>query len=265
MPYGVRAAQGKVTATALVPGRLTQQSQRCTRTGRQAHQLPRHRPPAHRHRRGPRGPTVIITNDNDITTKALTGQYARRIPIEQRLAEIIQGFCPDALSSAVNLNVDLDVVLCVLAQALTAALRMRLPGNYGNATPTPSSGASSKPPGEIISDPAGITIKINRRAYSLVLRHTDLPRPPPSPGGTDAASTSSSPNPWAEVLVRKSVDLGSGAARASLCKGKEVLRGRAGSRSRGRRPDQASCFLLTRFWAIEVFSPSPGMITHAAR
>ena len=189
----------------------------------------------------------------------------RRIPIEQRLAEIIQGFCADALSSAVNLNVDLNVVLCVLAQALTAALRMRLPGNYGNATPTPSSGASSKPPGEIISDPAGITIKINRRAYSLVLRHTDLPRPPPSPGGTDAASTSSSPNPWAEVLVRKSVDLGSGAARASLCKGKEVLRGRAGSRSRGRRPDQASCFLLTRFWAIEVFSPSPGMITHAAR
>ena len=34
--------------------------------------------------------------------------------IEQRLAEIIQAFCADALSSAVNLNVDLDVVLCVL-------------------------------------------------------------------------------------------------------------------------------------------------------
>ena len=31
------------------------------------------------------------------------------------------------------------------------------------------------------------------------------------------------------------------------------------------RPDQASCFLPKRFWTIEVFSPSPGMISHAAR
>jgi hypothetical protein len=62
--------------------------------------------------------------------------------IEQRLAEIIQAFCADALSSAVNL----DVVLCVLAQALTAAFRLRLPGNYAHATPTPSSAASSTPP-----------------------------------------------------------------------------------------------------------------------
>src|SRR5882672_2841091 len=69
-------------------------------------------------------PTVIITNDEQIKTKALIAQYARRMTIEQRLAEIIQAFCADALSSAVNLNVDLDVVLCVLAQALTAAFRL---------------------------------------------------------------------------------------------------------------------------------------------
>jgi len=37
--------------------------------------------------------------------------------IEQRLAEIIRAFCADALSSTVNLNVDLDVMLAVLAQA----------------------------------------------------------------------------------------------------------------------------------------------------
>jgi len=39
----------------------------------------------------------------------------------------------------------------------------------------------------------------------------------------------------------------------------------AGSRSCGCRPDQASCFLPMRFSAIEVVSPSEGMITHAAR
>ena len=79
-------------------------------------------------------PTVIITNDHDTPTKTLIERYARRMTIEQRLAEIIRAFHADALSSAVNLNVDLDIMLCVLAQALLAALRARLPG-YAAATP----------------------------------------------------------------------------------------------------------------------------------
>jgi hypothetical protein len=120
-------------------------------------------------------PTVIITNDTGITTKALIGHYARRMTIEQRLAEIIQAFCADALSSAVNLNVDLDVVLCVLAQALTAAFRLRLPGNYAHATPDTLQRRFLDTPGEINSDGTGITVKINRRAYSPVLRHASLP------------------------------------------------------------------------------------------
>ena len=69
--------------------------------------------------------------------------------IEQRLAEIIQAFCADALSSAVNLNVDLDVVLCVLAQALTAAYRLRLHGNYAHATPGTLQRRFLDTPGEI--------------------------------------------------------------------------------------------------------------------
>jgi transposase len=124
---------------------------------------------------GREAPTVIITNDYEIKTRALIGQYARRMTIEQRLAEIIQAFCADALSSAVNLNVDLDVVLCVLAQALTAAFRLRLPGNYGQATPDTLQRRFLDTPGEIISNGTGITVKINRRAYSPVLRHADLP------------------------------------------------------------------------------------------
>jgi hypothetical protein len=120
-------------------------------------------------------PTVIISNDHEITTRALTGQYGRRMTTGQRLAEIIQAFCADALSSAVNLNVDLDVVLCVLARALTAAFRLRLPGNYGQATPDTLQRRFPGTPGEIISTGASITVKINRRAYSPVLRHASLP------------------------------------------------------------------------------------------
>jgi hypothetical protein len=124
---------------------------------------------------GREAPTVIITNDYAIKTKALIEQYARRMTIEQRLAEIIQAFRADALSSAVNLNVDLDVVLCVLAQALTAAFRLRLPGNYDHATPDTLQRRFLDTPGEIINTGTGITVKINRRAYSPVLRHADLP------------------------------------------------------------------------------------------
>jgi transposase-like protein len=120
-------------------------------------------------------PTVIITNDHGITAKALIRQYARRMTIEQRLAEIIQAFCADALSSTVNLNVDLDVVLCVLAQALLAAFRTRLGGGYAAATPDTLQRRFLDSSGTIISDGDTITIRIDRRAYSPVLRQATLP------------------------------------------------------------------------------------------
>jgi transposase len=119
-------------------------------------------------------PTVIITNDTDIAIRALVARYARRMTIEQRLAEIIRAFCADALSSTVNLNVDLDVMLAVLAQALTAALRARLPG-YGAATPDTIQRRFLETPGQIITCGDTITVRLERRAFSPVLRKAQLP------------------------------------------------------------------------------------------
>jgi len=123
---------------------------------------------------GREAPTVIITNDTDLPTKALIEHYARRMTIEQRLAEIIQAFHADALSSTVNLNVDLDIMLCVLAQALTAALRARLPG-YAHVTPDVLQRRFLETPGQIITTNTTITVRLDRRAYSPVLRQADLP------------------------------------------------------------------------------------------
>jgi hypothetical protein len=125
-------------------------------------------------------PTVIITNDRDTTTRNLIRQYARRMTIEQRLAEIIRAFCADALSSAVNLNVDLDIMLAVLAQALLAALRARLPG-YAAATPDVIQRRFLETPGQIITDDHTITVRLERRAYSPVLRQASLPQHTPIP------------------------------------------------------------------------------------
>jgi len=120
-------------------------------------------------------PTVIITNDDDITTRALIGQYARRMTIEQRLAEIIQAFCADALSSTVNLNVDLDIMLAVLAQGLLAAFRGRLGAGYAHAAPDTIQRRFLDTPGTIITNGDAITVRIDRRAYSPVLREARLP------------------------------------------------------------------------------------------
>ena len=129
---------------------------------------------------GREAPTVIITNDDQVKTRALVQQYARRMTIEQRLAEIIRAFCADALSSTVNLNVDLDVMLAVLAQALTAALRARLPG-YAAVTPDTIQRRFLETPGQIITTPEAVTIRLERRAFSPVLRSADLPPATPVP------------------------------------------------------------------------------------
>ena len=120
-------------------------------------------------------PTVIITNDRDLKPKALIERYARRMTIEQRLAEIIRAFCADALSSTVNLNVDLDIMLCVLAQALLAAFRARLGAGYTAATPDTLQRRFLDSSGTITTTGDKVTVRIDRRAYSPVLRQASLP------------------------------------------------------------------------------------------
>ncbi len=120
-------------------------------------------------------PTVIITNEHQATVRNLISQYARRMTIEQRLAEIIRSFCADALSSTVNLNVDLDIMLCVLAQALLAAFRTRLGPGYATATPDTLQRRFLDSSGTITTTGDQITVRIDRRAYSPVLRQASLP------------------------------------------------------------------------------------------
>jgi len=79
-------------------------------------------------------PTILITNQHSMPAKQVIETYSRRMNIEQRLAEAIRSFHLDSLTGAVALNIDLDVVLTVLAHTLCAALRRRIPG-YATATP----------------------------------------------------------------------------------------------------------------------------------
>jgi len=120
-------------------------------------------------------PTVIITNDTTSTARQLIERYAHRMTIEQRLAEAIRAFHLDALASAVPLNVDLDVVLSVLAGATCAALRRRLGTGYTTATPDTLQRRFLHTGGLIINHGDRITVRLDRRTYSPVLRNADLP------------------------------------------------------------------------------------------
>lgn len=123
---------------------------------------------------GREAPTILITNDRDSTPKQLIERYARRMTIEQRLAESIRSFHLDALSSAVPLNVDLDVVLSVLAGAVCASLRRRLSG-YHTATPDTLQRRFLSTGGVILNREDAITVRLDRRTYSPVLRSADIP------------------------------------------------------------------------------------------
>jgi hypothetical protein len=119
-------------------------------------------------------PTVIITNNRVRTAKQIIERYARRMTIEQRLAESIRSFHVDALTGAVPLNVDLDVTLSVLANAVCASLRRRLTG-YHHATPDTLQRRFLSTGGVILNRGHTIVIRLNRRTYSPVLRQADIP------------------------------------------------------------------------------------------
>ena len=137
-------------------------------------------------------PTVIITNDtHDDHPRP---DHPVRPPDDHRAAagRAHRAFCADALSSTVNLNVDLDVMLAVLAQALTAALRARLPG-YATVTPDTIQRRFLETPGQIITIPDTVTVRLERRAFSPVLRKADLPPATPVPWWGAVLSATSSP------------------------------------------------------------------------
>lgn len=63
-------------------------------------------------------PTILLTNDFKRSPKVIITRYAQRMLIENGLADSVDFFHLDALSSAVALNVDFDVLLTVIASGI---------------------------------------------------------------------------------------------------------------------------------------------------
>lgn len=73
-------------------------------------------------------PTILLTNERRISPKRLITRYAQRMLIENALSDAVRFFHLDALSSAVGLKVDFDMVLLVIASGFYRRLAKRMRG-----------------------------------------------------------------------------------------------------------------------------------------
>ena len=113
-------------------------------------------------------PTVILTNDFHSTPKALITRYARRMLIENGLADAVDFFHLDSLSSAVALKVDFDVLLTVMASALYRLLARRLKG-YERATAAQLFRRFLHAPAQVEVGPERVLVTLPKRAHNPIL------------------------------------------------------------------------------------------------
>jgi hypothetical protein len=78
-------------------------------------------------------PTIILTNNDTIRQPALVTRYAQRMLIENGIAEAVQFFHLDALSSMVGLKVDFDLQLTLMASSLYRLFAAKVGSGYGHA------------------------------------------------------------------------------------------------------------------------------------
>ena len=77
-------------------------------------------------------PTILLTNQHQVSAAALITRYAHRMLIENGLSDAVRFFHLDALSSAVGLKVDFDMALLVIASGLYRLLARQMRG-YADA------------------------------------------------------------------------------------------------------------------------------------
>jgi hypothetical protein len=82
---------------------------------------------------GHEDPTVLLTNNFKIHCPALVTRYAQRMLVENSIADAVQFFHVDALSSLVGLRVDLDLQVTLMASTLYRLLAEKVGGLYRHA------------------------------------------------------------------------------------------------------------------------------------
>jgi transposase len=109
-------------------------------------------------------PTILLTNDTGATSRQLVARYARRMLIENALADAVRFFHIDALSSSVGFKVDFDMALLVLASGLYRLMACRMRG-YDEAHARQIFRDLIDMTADITITEADITVRYHRRAH----------------------------------------------------------------------------------------------------
>jgi len=118
-------------------------------------------------------PTILLTNDANATARQLVTRYARRMLIENALADAVRFFHIDALSSSVGLKVDFDMALLVLASGLYRTMAHRMRG-YEDAQARQIFRDLVDMPADIAIGSQEVTVRFHRRAHLPIVLASGL-------------------------------------------------------------------------------------------
>jgi hypothetical protein len=131
-------------------------------------------------------PTILLTNNFKIGCPALVTRYAQRMLIENGIAEAVQFFHLDALSSMVGLRVDLDLQITLMASSLYRLLAAKLQGTYQQSQAKTLFHNLLDVSATVEVGAEKVLVRLDRRAHNPILRAsqlTDEPTPMPWFGG----------------------------------------------------------------------------------
>ena len=118
-------------------------------------------------------PTILITNDAKSSARNLITRYAKRMLIENALADAVRFFHIDALSSSVGFKVDFDMALLVLASALYRLTARRMRG-YDDAQARQIFRDLVDMPADVAVTPAEVRVRFHRRAHLPIVLASGL-------------------------------------------------------------------------------------------
>ena len=124
-------------------------------------------------------PTILLTNEHIPSLKNLITRYARRMLIENALSDAVRFFHMDALSSAVGLKVDFDLVLLVVASGLYRLLGRQMRG-YSDAQARHIFRDIVNLPADVEIAAEEVVVRFHRRAHLPIIAASGLLHAPVS-------------------------------------------------------------------------------------
>ena len=117
-------------------------------------------------------PTLIISNDKNISMKSILEVYAKRWRVENKLAELVAFFNLNALSSPLMIRIHFDMLWTMIADTLYHIFAQDLRRFEHNLSPTIFKKFINIP-GKVIYDGEKFIIKIRKRAHTPILNDVE--------------------------------------------------------------------------------------------